>query len=312
MHVGTAPVCGDDVVAGPGPDCHLPLVGADPVGPRAGVDEVAAQAGVDAVGARAAEDAVGVRLAEERVGAGAAEHEVGPGARVHDVVVGAGVVAIGAGAPDHEVDAVAAVDFVVTGAGLEEVVRAFAEQAVVAALAVDLVRPRGARELLARLRAGRCLGHEEPGVEADLDLLGSDPARPLDDVRAVREVDAGLLLELANGRGRVAGVLGVHGAAGEDPGAAHKALLRIALDEEHLRAVRRVPQDDDRGGLTRLGHLTLVELLAGMGPVDPHLGSLTPIGAWMAPLRSKRGQDARKGYSSRSMGETVTAQLWMS
>src|SRR5918992_13679 len=130
----------DLVVAGAGVD-------------RAGVDEVAAQAGVDAVGARAAEDAVGVRLAEERVGAGAAEHEVGPGARVDNVVVGARVDAVGAGAPDHEVDAVAAVHLVVTGAGLEEVVRAFAKQAVVAALAIDLVRPRGARELLAHLRA---------------------------------------------------------------------------------------------------------------------------------------------------------------
>src|SRR5918992_1140239 len=153
VYVGTAPVGGDDVVAGAGPDRHVALVGADPVGARAGVHEVAAQAGVDAVGAGPAEDAVGVGLAEERVGAGAAEHEVGPGARVDNVVVGARVDAVGAGAPDHEVDAVAAVHLVVTGAGLEEVVRAFAKQAVVAALAIDLVRPRGARELLAHLRA---------------------------------------------------------------------------------------------------------------------------------------------------------------
>jgi rubredoxin len=31
----------------------------------------------------------------------------------------------------------------------------------------------------------------------------------------------------------------------------------------------------------------------------------------MAPIRSRRGQDARKGYSPRFMNETVTAQLWM-
>src|SRR5918992_1612336 len=166
----------------------------------------------------------------------------------------------------------------------------------------DLARARHVERVGDRLGLGQRLevldrGEYEHQLVAGEGLErggGTEPARvdALDDVRAMREVDAGLLLQLANGRGRVAGVLGVHGAAREDPGAAHKALLRIALDEEHLRAVQRVAQDDDRGGLTRLGHLTLVELLAGMGPVDPHLGSLT-----LTFLRS--------------MGETVTAQLWM-
>jgi hypothetical protein len=62
----------------------------------------------------------------------------------------------------------------------------------------------------------------------------------------------------------VVGVLaGVERAAREDPGAAHEALLGVALDEQHLRAVRAVAEQDERRRLTRLGHLAGVELLTG-------------------------------------------------
>ena len=52
------------------------------------------------------------------------------------------------------------------------------------------------------------------------------------------------------------------GAAREDPGAAHEALLGVALDEQHLGTVGRVPQQDQRRGLTRLRDLPGIELLA--------------------------------------------------
>ena len=64
---------------------------------------------------------------------------------------------------------------------------------------------------------------------------------------------------------RVVGVLGVHGAAREDPCAAHEALLRVALDEQHLGAVRRVAQEITRRGLARLGHLAVLSSSPGRG-----------------------------------------------
>jgi hypothetical protein len=98
----------------------------------------------------------------------------------------------------------------------------------------------------------------EPGVEADPHplALGRDPARERDELGVLGQRDPGLLLELAHGRGRVVGVLaGVHGATREDPGAAHEALLRVALDEQDLGALRRVPKQDQRSGLPGLdGH----------------------------------------------------------
>src|SRR4029079_7664979 len=84
-----------------------------------------------------------------------------------------------------------------------------------------------------------------------------------------------LLLELAHRRGRVVGIALVHRAPGEDPGAAHEASLGVALHQKNLGPLVGVAQHDDRGGLARLGDLTLVELLAGMGAIHPHSGSLT-------------------------------------
>jgi hypothetical protein len=74
----------------------------------------------------------------------------------------------------------------------------------------------------------------------------------------------------------VIGVLVVHAAAGEDPRAAHEALLGIALHEQHFGAVGGVAQDDDRRRLAGLGHLAFVPLLAGMGALHPHRRSLPP------------------------------------
>jgi hypothetical protein len=68
----------------------------------------------------------------------------------------------------------------------------------------------------------------------------------------------------------VVGIVRVHGAAREHPGAAHEALLRVALHEQHLRTGVGVAQDDDRSGLARLGRRTFVPLLAGMAAIGPH------------------------------------------
>jgi rubredoxin len=84
------------------------------------------------------------------------------------------------------------------------------------------------------------------------------------------ERHSGLLLELADRRGGVVGVVCVDGTAGEDPGPAHEALLGVALHQQHLRTLLGVAQHDDRSGLARLGHRALVELLAGMGTIHPH------------------------------------------
>jgi hypothetical protein len=39
-------------------------------------------------------------------------------------------------------------------------------------------------------------------------------------------------------------LVGVHGAAGEHPSAAHEALRRVALDEQHLERLRALAQED--------------------------------------------------------------------
>src|SRR5215210_235336 len=89
-----------------------------------------------------------------------------------------------------------------------------------------------------RLDARRSLGGEEPGVEADPDLLRRDPARERHELRVLGQRHARLLLELPHRRGGVVGVLaGVHRAAREDPRAAHEALLGVALHEQHLGPV---------------------------------------------------------------------------
>src|SRR3954452_14135862 len=111
------------------------------------------------------------------------------------------------------------------------------------------------------LHAGRRLGDEEKGVEADLGLLGRDPARERNEAARVGQRDVRLLRELAPpGLGRVA-VLVVHRPAGEHPGAAHEALLRVALDQQHLRAVSGVAEHDHRGRLPRRVDRAGVQLL---------------------------------------------------
>ena len=135
--------------------------------------------------------------------------------------------------------------------------------------------------------------HEEPGVEADLDHLGGDPARERHERLARR----------ARGRPppgpRARAVcawppsLVVHRAAGEDPGAAHEALLGVALHEQHLGPVRRVAQDDQRCGLAGLADLAL-----GSAPRRAAGGRSAP-GQGSAP------------YVSRASMEAGTKQLYM-
>ena len=50
-------------------------------------------------------------------------------------------------------------------------------------------------------------------------------------------------------------LVGVHGAAGEDPVAAHEAGLRGAPDEQDLKSRRRPAQEDDGRSLARIGDL---------------------------------------------------------
>ena len=76
----------------------------------------------------------------------------------------------------------------------------------------------------------------------------------------------------------------VRGAAGEDPGAAHEALLGVALDQQHLGPVVRVAQQDQRGRLARHRGRARIELLAGGRPVDAHGASLTPPPATLPRL----------------------------
>ena len=64
-------------------------------------------------------------------------------------------------------------------------------------------------------------------------------------------------------------LVGVDGAAGEDPRAAHEARLRVALDEQQLEPVAAAAQHDHRRGLARdASRARCVELLAGPGSVD--------------------------------------------
>src|SRR3954470_8446251 len=118
--------------------------------------------------------------------------------------------------------------------------------------------------------AGRRLGGEEPGVEAHLHLLGRDPPRERHERLHVLDPHARLLLELAQcGHARVVLALD-DGAAGEDPGAAHEALLRVALHQQHLRAVGRVAQQNEGRSLPGLGHIAPIELFTGGRPIHSH------------------------------------------
>src|SRR5215218_8269962 len=121
----------------------------------------------------------------------------------------------------------------------------------------------------------RRLRDEEVGVEADLHLPRRDPAREAHQLMAIGELDAGLLLELADGGRRLVGVLRGGGAPGEHPRAAHEPLLGVALDEQHLGTGVGVAQDDQRRRRARLGDRSLVELLARRWAVDPHRRNIT-------------------------------------
>jgi hypothetical protein len=57
---------------------------------------------------------------------------------------------------------------------------------------------------------------------------------------------------------------GVHGTAREHPGAAHEALLRVALDEQDLEPLGGAAQEQDRRRLPRRDGLPGVELRAGL------------------------------------------------
>ena len=119
---------------------------------------------------------------------------------------------------------------------------------------------------------------EEPGVEADAYLLGSDPAGERHQLGAHREPQAGLLLELAQRRRGGAVVVRAGAASGKDPGAAHELLLGVALHEQHLGAIGAVAQEDKRRRRARLGDLAEVELLARWRPVHAHPRSLPARG----------------------------------
>ena len=71
-------------------------------------------------------------------------------------------------------------------------------------------------------------------------------------------------------RGVAVALVGVDGAAGEDPRAAHEACLRVALHEQHLERLRAAAQQDHGRGLARLGRRAEVELLTGRWAVDLH------------------------------------------
>jgi cytochrome P450 family 142 subfamily A polypeptide 1 len=119
------------------------------------------------------------------------------------------------------------------------------EPAVVAHLgAVDL-----------HLDVGRYPGQEEPGVEALRRDRGRDPAGDGQQLR-LRQLEAGLLLRLANGRpasallvpGRGAlEVLLLHPSAGEHPGAGRTG----ALEQQHLEPFAPVADHHDGAGELR-------------------------------------------------------------
>jgi hypothetical protein len=114
-------------------------------------------------------------------------------------------------------------------------------------------------------------------VEPDLHLARRDPTRERHQ-RVRVEFEARLLLCLAHRRLGL-GLASVHGAAREDPRAAHEARGGIALHQQQLEAGFAVADGDDGGGGARLGDLAGVELLAWRRPVDPHAATLLTFAA---------------------------------
>src|SRR5437763_5138954 len=182
--------------------------------------------------------------------------------------------------------------------------------AAIGVKSVDRPHPAQVHALLAvaaRLRSGRRLGDEEVGVEADLRLLRRDPARERDEGLGVRERQAGLLLELAPARLGGAAVLAVHRSAGEHPGAAHEALGRVALHEQHLGTLRAVPQNDHRRGRPRLGHLPGIQLLPVVRrAVDPAIAFGHPRQPTLANLPESWKQPHSNSGSASPAGSSTT------
>ncbi len=92
-----------------------------------------------------------------------------------------------------------------------------------------------------RLLAGGQRGEEEVRVEADLHLRRRDPARELDERVGVFELDRCLLAQLADRGGAMGAIavalVGIDGASGKHPHAAHEARLGRAPHEQHLEQV---------------------------------------------------------------------------
>jgi rubredoxin len=117
-------------------------------------------------------------------------------------------------------------------------------------------------------------GEEEVRVEADPHLGRGDPAREGHERVGVGQPQSGLLLDLAHA-GRAVGAVvvavgAVHGAAGEDPRAAHEARRRIALDQQHLHPLTAPAQHDHGRRLARHGRGARVEFLTRRGTFDAH------------------------------------------
>ena len=90
----------------------------------------------------------------------------------------------------------------------------------------------------------------------------------------VADRDPGLLLELADRGGAERAVavplVAVDRPAGEHPGAAHEAGVRVALDEQDLERARAAAEQDHRAGGARDGALAEVQLLSGAGSIGAH------------------------------------------
>ena len=142
-------------------------------------------------------------------------------------------------------------------------------------------------------------------VEADAHLRWRDPARELHQRVRVRQLQGGLLLDLADAREPVRrvplAVARVDRAAREHPRAAHEALRRIAPDQQDLERVAPAPQDDHGRGLARRRRLARVELGPGLGSVDGH--RLTLLGGMDGRCRSTSASRCATG-ACRSRGAT--------
>ena len=94
----------------------------------------------------------------------------------------------------------------------------------------------------------------------------------------------GLLVELAHRAHAVRlvalALVGVDGAAGEHPRAAHEPRLGVALDEQQLERVAAAAQQDDRRGLAR-DRLGRSSLSSSPGP-----GRSTSLTPRSVPLRA--------------------------